>query len=108
MSAELTSAVNGLQEALILCRPREVLSFAVRYFFDEKTDNFEESHAIHSLPYLLNDQKEFKKASCTIFCQQITSSKVHLDGSILLEIIKNMNLGCFWFEIKAIEEVSLK
>ncbi len=109
MPAELLNSINDFQESLILCRPRDVLSFATRYFNDEKLENFEEAHAIHSLPFLIHNQNQFRNIACTVFCQQITNgsaSKDYLDGNTVLETVKNMNLGGIWFDISAIDEVT--
>ncbi len=108
MTSEFNSIVGNYQEALLLCRPRNILSFSSRYFKDEESENKEEAHAVHTLPFLLLNQNEFMSVACTIFCRQISSGAVsseYLDVSVVLELIRKMDLPAFWFEVSTIETV---
>ena len=101
--------MDNFQEAALICRPRDVFGFAVRYFRDEKQATPEEAHAIHMLPFLLVNHKQFKSAACTIYCQQINNDsnfKNFLDGSVVLDIINRMDLESYGLQIKSIDDVS--
>lgn len=87
---DTTKALTSLQHAIRLCRPQNVINFAIRYLQDEQrpistntttntTNNNasssssslnEENHAIHMLPFLISQSEEFCNAACTIFCAQ--------------------------------------
>ena len=108
MSSEFNTILGSFQESLLLCRPRNVLKFATRYFKDEEVENKEEAHAVHSLPFLLFNQNEFRSVACTIFCRQISigvQSTEYLDVAVVEELIKKMDLAGFWFEVSTIDMV---
>lgn len=81
----LTDALEGLQEAMLIARPRDFFNFAIRYIHDDRPEHhhhnhptttttnnttnvslannhytIEELHYIHILPYLVNNMKEFQ------------------------------------------------
>lgn len=108
MASEFNSIIGNFQEALLLCRPRNILRFSSRYFKDEESENKEEAHAVHTLPFLLLNQNEFRSVACTIFCKQISTGAVsseYLDVAVVQELIRKMDLPGFWFEVDTIETV---
>jgi hypothetical protein len=75
----LTDALEGLQEAMLIAKPRDFFNFAIRYIHDDRPEHHhhptstttninannshytsEELHYIHILPYLVNNMKEFQ------------------------------------------------
>jgi len=78
----LTDALEGLQEAMLIAKPRDFFNFAIRYIHDDRPEHHhhptatsttatnvnannshytsEELHYIHILPYLINNMKEFQ------------------------------------------------
>lgn len=111
MSSELTAVIKSFQESVIICRPRDFLSFAERYFSDAKVENSEELHAIQSLPYLLTNQTEFRNSACTVFCRHLvnsTTARDVLNGETVMEIMRKMDLDAFWFGVAAVDEVRMQ
>jgi len=123
-------ALEGLQEAMLIAKPRDFFNFAIRYIQDDRpehhhpsnTNNMninnhytsEELHYIQILPYLINNMKEFQAKACNIYCQEIISNssgesfmKDYLEPSSVLDIIKRMKLESLVMKIKVIDEVSL-
>ena len=58
--AELKTVTRKFLEQLLLCRPTDVIGFAVQYYSDERTRNSRMSHAVHSLLFLLRRPAEFR------------------------------------------------
>ena len=81
----LTDALEGLQEAMLIAKPRDFFNFSIRYIHDDRPEHHhhhpattattstttntslanshytsEELHYIHILPYLINNMKEFQ------------------------------------------------
>jgi len=65
---ELRGAIRTLQQSILLSRPRDTITYAVRYLHDEKSDNSSYYHAVHSLPFLLQLPDLFRSTACTVFC----------------------------------------
>lgn len=75
ISAELRAATRSLQDLVLQCRPTSAVSFAARYFRDERqTAQASYLHALHALPFLQQRPNEFRAAACTVYCA-IRSSK---------------------------------
>jgi len=86
MNAELRDRVRGLQECALLCRPRNVVRFAVRYFHDEKSGDSSFAHALNGLPYLLRDAEAFRSAAATVYCSAKVGNSCDRKG--LREVVK--------------------
>lgn len=104
---------NGVfQELILLCKPVDVFSFAIRYHADENSSTIpvETAHSIHSLPFIFINHNEFRSTACTIFCSytarntsRLIGDTIVLDSTVTLEIMNAMQLGSIWFEIEAIK-----
>jgi hypothetical protein len=104
---DFASTMDGFQEALLMCRPRDVFKFASRYFKDDKSGNPEEAHAVQMLPFLALDDKHFKSVACTIYCQNIgADSSVCLSSQVVLDIVERMDLRSLGLNISSVDEVS--
>lgn len=135
MSSEsVDTTLNALQSALLLCHPRSVIKFGIRYLEDEKafsststsSTKLEEKHAIQMLPYLIHDLDEFRNHACVIFCgEQVNLSafepkdnkstnsisngyREYLDGSTIWEIYKAMELSSLGLEHPVVDNVSIE
>lgn len=81
ITTQLMSAISStlqslqlLQELVAQCRPRDVFSFAVRFWKDESNSNSTVAHAFHILPYTLCQQEPFRSAACTIFTHELSKT----------------------------------
>jgi len=84
---ELRGAIRTLQQSLLLCRPRDTITFAVRYLHDEKSDNSAYHHAVHSLPFLLQIPDLFRSTACTVFCG-IKSQRTSCDRTDIRDVAR--------------------
>jgi len=80
---ELKASTRNMQEQMLACRPIDVISFAMRYYGDERAPNPSCAHAIHTLPFLLQDPESFRSAVCTIFCAEQASTSSKGGGKLL-------------------------
>lgn len=84
----LSAAVRTLNEAILCCRPRDVVLFSLKYFQDEKRPQAAYEHALHSLPFLLRHSDAFVSATCTIFCGAKAFQSAPSDRKRLLEVVR--------------------
>ncbi len=78
-SISLAPAVLGLQSAIVVCQPRSVIPFALRYLQDEKLISpslVPVYHAVQMIPYLITQPDELKDAACTVFCALQSQSTI--------------------------------
>jgi hypothetical protein len=102
-------SLQNLQEYVILCRPRDVTTFAVRYFKDEQLPYPTVLHAYHCLPYLLFEESSFQAYTCIVFSHELSLlGPTHdtLDTSTVLRAIQNMSSEDF-FVSETIQQVSI-
>lgn len=106
---EFSSTIDNFQDAILAARPRDIFSFSIRYFRDEKASSPEEAHAIHMLPFLFCNEQEFRSAACTIYCSQINADTLYkdsLDGATVLDIISRISFESLRLKVKVIDEVN--
>jgi hypothetical protein len=90
------AAVRNFYELLLICRPKNPISFAAEYFDDEKKTDPEYYHALRVLPFLVSDAKNFRNASATIFGHLLTKQSNTRGGggtgsvTVRTEAIKNV------------------
>ncbi len=65
--ASLVSAVTNLYEFILLCRPKNPITFTCQYFEDNVKPNAEYHHVLRALPYLAHDNSRFSEYAVTIF-----------------------------------------
>ena len=80
ISPDLKISARNLQDLVLLCRPACTISFAARYFRDEREGRSSYLHALHALPFLLQRYNDFRSAACTIYCA-IRSNKGSKGGA---------------------------
>lgn len=86
---EFRNAIRIFEEQVLQCRPRNVISFAVRYFHDEKNSSkISYAHALHSLPFLLRVPDSFRNAACTVFCDIKPAQSQHCDKKCLTRVLR--------------------
>jgi hypothetical protein len=108
LGMEFNACLDGFQEAVLACRPRNIHTFAARYFRDEKAPSPEEAHAVHQLPFLLFSSGRFKNAATTIFCHHMVSGSVprqHLDPAVVCDVIARMDMPALGLQSKSVAEV---
>jgi hypothetical protein len=108
---EFNACLDGFQEAVLACRPRNIHTFAVRYFKDEKAPFPEEVHAVHQLPFLLFSSGRFKNAATTIFCHHMVSGSVprqYLDPAVVCDVIARMDMLALGLQCKSVAEVRVQ
>lgn len=124
---DILSSLDTVQEAILIAKPRDVFSFIIRYYQDEKDNNnqamnisssssssnisysTEDLHAIHILPFLIHNHTEFQNKASMIFCNQINNNEIYvkdyIDHTVVLDILKRINLAAFKLKVRAIDEV---
>jgi hypothetical protein len=111
---DFAHVIDSFQEALLIGKPRDAFAFAVQYFRDEKQPSpgdTEEAHALHLLPFLIFNPRDFRAACCTIYCHHINSDAAYknfLDGPKVLEILSRMNLHLLGLKVAAVDEVGAR
>jgi len=108
LKMDFGSSMEYFQEELLICRPRDPFSFAIRYFKDEKLPNPEEAHAVHMLPFLAFNHTQLQSALCTIYCHHTMSGaapKSWLDSATVLDIYQRMGLNSLKLKVKSVDEV---
>lgn len=86
---DLRCLVRSLEQAVLLCRPRDVLAFSVRYLSDENGSTTPiVSHAIHALPFLLLQPDAFRSAACTVYCSDRALRGAQCARKVIREIAR--------------------
>ena len=98
-SNEVATLVSNLLEAILLCRPSDVIAFIQRYFEDEvssapSSNHIKASHACHILPFLILNPMEFRITASIIFCNHCTI-KGTVDKKILKTIYSSLKSDYF-------------
>lgn len=85
MSALVTAGV--FQELILLCKPVDVFSFAIRYYADEKITIMpvETAHSIHTLPFIFVNNSEFRRLD-------VEEAAVH-EESLLISFLSPLTLS---------------
>ena len=73
LSGEVAAQLQDYFVNALLCQPSDIVTFSRAYFAAEQTSNPRQTHAFRSLRYLVGNADEFRNASCTIFCEELTS-----------------------------------
>lgn len=94
-SPAVDAALRSFYDLLLICRPKNPITFAAEFFEDEKKTDPEYYHALRVLPYLCSDAKRFRSASATIFGHLLEHSQAGVGGSacstsINTEVVKNV------------------
>lgn len=75
-SPAVESSIQKLYELILICRPKDCISFTAEYFEDEKKLDPESNHAMRTLVYLANSSEaHFRNASSTIYARALEKSK---------------------------------
>jgi hypothetical protein len=89
----MIQSLQSLQECVVLCRPRNVIPFTIRYFHDEAQPYPTVNHAYHCLPYLLYEENTFRAYACTIYSHELSllgSNRDTLDSTCVLRAVQSM------------------
>lgn len=106
---EFSTCIDSLQEAILACRPRNIHTFAIRFFKDEKSPSPEEAHAVHMLPFLLYNEQRFMHTACIIYSFHMSAdngAKQYLEPSTVCGIVERMNLASHGLRSKQVDEVN--
>lgn len=69
---DVTASFQKLQEMIVLCRPGDVVAFALRFFKDEQLDTRAVAHAYHSIIYVVFQPDTFRSCACTIYSHELS------------------------------------
>ena len=87
-----TILVSNVLEAVLLCRPSDVIAFVQRYFEDEASsssmNHIKACHACHVLPFLILNPIEFRSTASIIFCNHCT-----IKGTVEKKFLKTIYMS---------------
>lgn len=91
VTGDAGNSFERLQELVLICRPFDPISFAVRFFQDELDANVTLAHSYHCLPYLPHHNFIFRSNACTVFVHELSlGGKDTLDGSAIVRTVQKM------------------
>lgn len=104
-AASVQTAIQGLYDSLLLCRPSNAVLYAWIYFQCQQSDDPAYAHAIHNCTFLVHPQAtvDFENAACTIFLAKVREKNhqhrrhdVVIDGDILSTVFDEVITRTGW------------
>ena len=104
-AASVPTAIQGLYDSLLLCRPSNAILYSLIYFQCQQSDDPSYAHAIHNCTFLVHPQAtvDFENAACTIFLAKVREKNhqhrrhdVVIDGEILSTVFDEVITRAGW------------